>query len=193
MKYYHPSATPPSFGRRKYMDKVLLIVITTLFPVYLSGQVVTGISANIASTGYEGIDYGAGLNLSAGYAFGDHLDLEIQAHRYWLRGPFSNINSLSLHARYSPFTGNYLKPYIEFGSGIARLTDDSIFDGQTLGIYYDLWLFKPKLGMTIPSGFHPNIFADIGLFFQRYNFRDVDNRFNWYGITVGLKWKISHN
>ncbi len=177
------------------MEKVLLILVTALFPVYLSGQIMTGISANIASTGYEGIDYGAGLNLTAGYAFSDRLELDIQAYRYWVRShTWNNLNSLSLHARFFPFTGDYLRPYIDFGVGLARLTGDPIIGhGHVFDIDYDLWVFKPKLGTTMPSGIHPNIFADIGLFFQRYNFRDVDNKFNWYGISGGLKWKISHN
>ena len=194
MKHQQPPATAILFGSR-YMNKILLAIISILFPVYLSGQIVTGISANIASTGYEGINFGAGLNLSVGYEFSDRFGLEIQAHRYWLRSnTWNNLNSISLHARLSPFTGNYLKPFIEFGVGVARLTGDPITgNGQVFEIDYDLWLFKPKLGMTMPSGIHPNIFADIGLFFQHYEFRDVDSRFNWYGINGGLKWIIPHN
>lgn len=197
MRPNHPSSTPLTL-RRKSMNKILLVIIAALFPVSLSGQIVTGISANIASTADDAIDFGTGINLSAGYALSERLELEIQAQRYWLRAiTLNNINSLSIHARFSPFTGNYLRPYIDFGAGLARLTGDPITisdNGQTtIDIDYDLRLFKPKLGMIMPSGFHPDFFIDVGIFYERLIYRDVDNRINWYGITGGLKWIITHN
>ena len=198
MKPNHPPSFQLSCGRRKYMNKILLAIVSAMFPVYLSGQFITGISANIASTADDAIDFGTGINLSAGYALNDRLELDIQAHRYWIRSfNWNNLNSLSLHARFSPFHGGYLRPYLDFGAGLARLTGDPITisdNGQTtFDIDYDLWLFKPKLGMIMPSGFHPDFFVDVGVFYEHFNYRDVDNSINWYGITVGLKWIIPHN
>ena len=197
MKPNHPSSSI-LYRKRKYINKILLAIVSAMFPLYLSGQVITGISANIASTSDDAIDFGTGINILAGYAFSDRLELNIQAHRYWLRSVnWNNLNSISLHARFSPLTGNYLQPYIDFGAGLARLTGDPITISDngptTIDIDYDLRLLKPKLGMIMPSGFHPDFFIDVGIFYERLIYRDIDNIINWYGITGGLKWIISHN
>lgn len=177
------------------MKKTFLLLASILALSFANAQFY--IESNLIFTDHEKmhmpIDFGYGINLNAGYALNEKINMGISTQHLW----FScfkgyTIKSLEVQAKYYLLSKS-IRPFVSIKTGIFQEKFPGIFQEASEWTpeinqpdeYLNSFGISPSAGILFTSGIHDNLFVNTEL---TYSHIFAEREVVLIAFSIGLKY-----